>query len=236
MKYTSFLILVVVFITQRVCAQQIVFKDQNLKSTLLKNGYDFNKDHEIAVSEIDTVTKLNIAGSNIKWLDDLKYFKSLKKVYAMSNQIANLDVFFDNNTIEEIYIGKNALGKKLTLKNVKNLNILAVAQNNLDSIELIGTDNIKQLYLQGNVFKNIKFKSLANLSALELIGNKELKTIDISSNSALSYLNLLSTAVSRLDVSNNKLLTTLYVGGTVKVIKHASQTNIKAAPIVREIH
>jgi Leucine-rich repeat (LRR) protein len=126
----------------------------------------------------------------------------------MSNQIANLDVFFDNNTIEEIYIGKNALGKKLILKNVKNLNILAVAQNNLDSIELIGTDNIKQLYLQGNAFKNIKFKNLTNLDVLELTGNKELKTIDISSNFALSYLNLLSTAVSRLDVSNNKLLTT----------------------------
>jgi hypothetical protein len=236
MKYTSILVLVVVFIAQGASAQQIVFKDQNLKSALLKKGYDFNKNGEIEVSEIDTVSKLNISKSNIRRLDDLKYFNSLKKVYAMSNQIANLDVFFDNNIIEEIYIGENALGKKLALNNVKNLTILAAARNGLDTIELNGTDNIKQLYLQANSFKNIKFKNLTNLSTLELIDNKTLKIIDISSNPALSYLNLLSTAISQLDISNNKLLSTFYVVNTVKVIKSASLKNTEAAPVVRERH
>ncbi|WP_431200229.1 hypothetical protein ACRQ5D_19485 [Mucilaginibacter sp. P25] len=111
MKYISYLVLAVVFVAQGVSAQQIVFKDQNLKSALLKRGYDFNKNGEIEVSEIDTVANLNIAKSDIRLLDDLKYFKSLERVYAMSNQIANLDVFFDNNTIKEIYIGGNVLGK-----------------------------------------------------------------------------------------------------------------------------
>lgn len=236
MKHTNFLVLVVVFITQGVSAQQIVFKDQNLKSALLKKGYDFNKNGEIEVSEIDTVSKLNIAKSNIRLLDDLKYFKSLKRVYAMSNQISNLDVFFDNNTIEEIYIGENALGKKLTLNNLKNLTLLAAARNDLETIELNGTDNIRQLYLQSNAFKNIKLENLTNLNTLELIGNKALKTIDIRLNRALTYLNLLSTAISQLDISSNKSLSTFYVSNTVKVIKSAGQENLKAAPVIREIH
>lgn len=236
MKYISYLVLAVVFVAQGVSAQQIVFKDQNLKSALLKRGYDFNKNGEIEVSEIDTVVNLNIAKSDIRLLDDLKYFKSLERVYAMSNQIANLDVFFDNNTIKEIYIGGNVLGKKLTLKNLRNLTVLAAPHNDLETVELNGTDSIRQLYLQSNAFKNIKLENLTNLSVLELIDNKALKTIDIRPNVALTYIGLLSTAVSQLDISNNKLLSTFYVSNTVNVIKSAGQENLKSAPVLREIH
>ncbi|WPV02781.1 hypothetical protein SNE26_13420 [Mucilaginibacter sp. cycad4] len=236
MKYTSFLVSLLVFIAQGVCAQQIVFKDKNLKSALLNKGYDFNKNGEIEVSEIDTVSKLNIAKCNIKSLDDLRAFKSLKAIYAMDNHIGSLDVFFDNNTIEEIYIGGNSLGGKLTLKNIKNLTDLAAAQNSLEEIELVGTDNVKFLSLQNNAFKKIDLRNLANLNTLELIGNKELKSIRIDSNPSLTYLCLLSTAVTRLDITHNKLLNTLYVAGNVAIIKENSQAQFKPAPIVKEIH
>jgi hypothetical protein len=78
MKRTSFLILVIILIAQNVRAQKIVFKDQNLKAALLNIGYDFNKDSEIEISEIDTITKLNISERKIKSLDDLIYFKKFK--------------------------------------------------------------------------------------------------------------------------------------------------------------
>lgn len=234
MKRPFFLALIIItLITQHVCAQKIIFKDQNLKSALLDKGYDFNKDGEIEISEIDTVTKLDISKREIKSLDDLSYFKSLKSINANTNQVENLDVFFDNNTIEQIYIGKNLLGSKLTLKNMKRLTGLYAAKNNLETINLPGTDSIKLLYLQNNLFEKIEFKNLPSLTSLELSGNKKLNLVDISFNQALDWLNLLDAALSKLDITNNKLLKILYVEKNVKLIKNGTQSNFEPAPIIK---
>jgi glutaredoxin-related protein len=237
MKRPFFFVLVVItLIAQHACAQKIVFKDQNLKSALLDKGYDFNKDGEIEISEIDTVTKLDISKREIKSLNDLSYFKSLISINANTNQIKDLDVFFDNNTIEQIYIGKNLLSGKLILKNMKSLTGLYAFKNNLTEIDLSGTDSIKLLYLQDNLFEKIGFKNLPNLTSLELSGNKKLKLVDISFNRALEYLYLLDVALSKLDITNNTLLNTLYVEKSVKLIKNDTQSNFKPAPIIRTIN
>jgi hypothetical protein len=232
MKRTSFLILVIILIAQNVRAQKIVFKDQNLKAALLNIGYDFNKDSEIEISEIDTITKLNISERKIKSLDDLIYFKSLKTINANTNQIENLDVFFNNNIIEEIYIGGNLLGKKLALKNIKNLTALYAFRNNLEEIDLIGTNNIKSLYLQGNLFKKIEFENLLDLNTLELSNNKGLKFVDIHFNQALVSLYLIQTPLSKLDISHNNLLKILYVAKDVELIKNDTQSKFKPAPTI----
>jgi hypothetical protein len=232
MKRTSFLILVITLIAQNVRAQKIVFKDQNLKAALLNIGYDFNKDSEIEISEIDTITKLNISERKIKSLDDLIYFKSLKTINANTNQIENLDVFFNNNIIEEIYIGGNLLGKKLALKNIKNLTALYAFRNNLEEIDLIGTNNIKSLYLQGNLFKKIEFENLLDLNTLELSNNKGLKFVDIHFNQALVSLYLIQTPLSKLDISHNNLLKILYVAKDVELIKNDTQSKFKPAPTI----
>jgi Leucine-rich repeat (LRR) protein len=235
MKYTCLLALAIVFTTQKGCAQQIEFKDQNLKSALLKKGYDFNKDGQIEVSEIDTVKKLNVSKSEIKSLDDLTHFKSLISINANDNQIKNLDVFFNNGIIKEIYIVRNALGKKLILKDARNLTDLAAANNNIEEIDLTGTENIKSLYLQGNAIKTIVLKKLLDLQSLDLMYNSQLKLIDISANHNLNSLYLLSTGITKLDVTGTPLLETLYVDKNVSIIKGNGHTNVKAAPIVKEI-
>lgn len=91
-KFTKYIVLIFVLFFQNINAQSIKFKDDNLKLALLELGYDFNLDNEIQISEIDTVSTLKISKRNIKQLDDLVYFKNLKVINAMANQITNLDV------------------------------------------------------------------------------------------------------------------------------------------------
>ena len=129
-KLKSLVIFIILF-TVKVSAQKIKFIDKNLKSALIELGYDFNKNKEIEISEIDTVTKIKINKRQIKSLDDLKFFKSLKIINVMTNDIINLDVFFGNKIIEELYVGENKLGKKLVIKEIPNLKGLYAFRNDI---------------------------------------------------------------------------------------------------------
>lgn len=233
MKYKILLIILCALFFQNTNAQKIKFNDANLKLGLIELGYDFNKDNEIQVSEIDTVTKLNISKKSIKQLDDLLYFKNLKVINAMTNQITNLDVFFNNTMIEEIYIGENQLGEKLVLKNLKNLKGLYAFRNGIKKIDFIGTDNVKSLYLQGNSFERIEFENLSKLNTLQLSENEMLKEVDVSNNNQLVQLYLTDTSISKLDITNNPLLKTLYVEKKVEIKRAEKQSDFKPMPIIK---
>ena len=229
MKDKRFIILIILLFTQIVSAQKgISFKDGNLKSVLLESGYDFNKSGEIEVSEIDTVTKLNISKRNISRLDDLIYFKNLKELDANTNQIKNLNVFFNNLVIEEIYIGENLLGKKLILKNLKNLKGLYAFRNSIEEIDLYGTDSIEYMYLQENLFEKVEFKNLSKLKSLQLAENKNLKSINVNSNAELVQLYLTDTAILKLDITGNPILKTLYVDKGVELTKGEKKSIFKS--------
>ena len=231
-KLTKYVILMFGICMQNINAQSIKFKDENLKLALLELGYDFNLDNEIQISEIDTVSTLKISKRNIKQLDDLVYFKNLKVINAMANQITNLDVFFNNSIIEEIYIGENKLGEKLVLKNLKNLTGLYAFRNGIVEIDFIGTDNITSLYLQGNLFEKVEFKNLTKLYSLQLSENTKLKEIDVSSNKEIVQLYLTYTDISTLDITNNPLLKTLYVEKKVEIKKSKKLSDFKPMPLI----
>lgn len=222
-----------VLFLQNINAQNIQFKDENLKFALLELGYDFNKDNEIQISEVDTVTNLRITKRNIKLLEDLVYFKNLKVINAMGNQITNLDVFFDNSVIEEIYIGDNKLGEKLVLKNLKNLKGLYAFRNGIVEIDFTGTDNVKSLYLQGNLFEKIQFKNLTKLYSLQLSENVKLREVDVSCSKELVQLYLTFTRISILDITNNPLLKTLYVEKWVEIKKGEKLPDFKPMPQIK---
>ncbi|WP_338841153.1 hypothetical protein [Flavobacterium ginsenosidimutans] len=227
MRLNYILLFLIVFFPKSLYSQRIDFKDENLKKALLELGYDVNKDNEIQISEIDTISKLKISNRNIKSLNDLVHFKKLKTVNAMKNQLANLDVFFNNSTIEEIYVGENMFGKKLVIKNMPKLKGLYAFRNGLDELVLINTPNIESLYLQGNMFEKIILDKLTKLKTLQLSENGNLQLIDINKNIELVQLYLNSTKIVKLDISNNLLLKTLYVDNGVNLLKSEKQSDFK---------
>ena len=195
MKY-KFLIIIIALISLNVNAQKIKFKDKNLKSALIELGYDFNKNNEIEIREIDTVAKIKVNKKNIKSLDDLKFFKSLKIINVMTNDISDLKVFYGNTTIEELYVGENKLGEKLVIKEMPNLQGLYAFRNGLKELEFIGKyDKLKSLYIQGNPVENLNLQNLPNLENLQLFECDDLKTINLYIGTKLKQFFLLDTKV-----------------------------------------
>lgn len=230
MNKKQVLLFLTVLISMKINAQAIKFKDSNLKLALIDLGYDFNKDNEIGVSEIDTVKILKIQKRNINILDDLIHFKNLKILNVTKNNVKNLNVFFNNPIIEEIYVGDNKLGEKLLLKNITNLKGLFAFKNGIEYIELQNTNKIEQLYLQENLFKEIQFKNLSKLRTLQLNDNLNLKSIDVSNNVELKQLYLTGTSITKLNILSNPILKTLYIEKNVNLIKDKSQDDLKAMP------
>ena len=231
MKY-KFLIIIIAFISIKVDAQKIKFKDRNLKSALVELGYDFNKNKEIEISEIDTVTKIKVNKKNIKSLDDLKYFKSLKIINVMTNDITDLNVFYGNTTIEELYVGENKLGDKLVIKEMPNLKGLYAFRNNIKELEFMGRfENLKSLYIQGNPVENLNLQNLPNLESLQLFECENLKTIDFYIATKLKQFFLLDMKV--VNVLKNENKRTIYLEKNSDPKNSPKIDSIKTAPVIK---
>jgi len=231
MKY-KFLIIIIALISLNANAQKIKFKDENLKSALIELGYDFNKNNEIEISEIDTVAKIKVNKKNIKSLDDLKFFKSLKILNVMTNDISDLEVFCGNTTIEELYVGENKLGEKLVIKEMPNLQGLYAFRNGLKELEFIGKyEKLNSLYIQGNPVENLNLQNLPNLENLQLFECDDLKTINFYIGTKLKQFFLLDTKV--VNVLKKENTTTVYLEKNSDPKNSPKIDSVKTAPVIR---
>jgi Leucine-rich repeat (LRR) protein len=213
-------------------AQKIKFKDLNLKKALLELGYDTNKNKEIDQIEVDTITILKLQKRSISSLNDLSHFKNLKVINVMTNKITDIDVFFGNSKIEELYVGENKLGPKLVVKDMISLKGVYAFRNDLKDIEFIGDfKNMKSLYLQGNLFESLDVQNLPNLENLQLFECNQLKTIDISKNTKLKQFFLLDMKVVNVAWKNQDVKT-IFIQKNVADIQ-PQHDSLKTAPTIK---
>lgn len=231
MKYIIILFTVSAFFQAN--AQKIKFTDSNLKKALIELGYDRNKNSEIEIREIDTVQKLKVAKRNIKSLDDMIYFKNLKVLNVMTNDIKEIKVFYGNSTIEELYIGENKLGPKLIIKNMPNLTGVYAFRNNITEFEFIGEfPKFKSLYIQGNPVVNLDIQNLKNLENLQLFECDNLKTIDLSKTTKIKQFFLLDMKVVNV-VSKNEFVRTAYIEKNSDPKNSPKIDSVKTAPVIK---
>ena len=231
MKYIILLLVSLTFIN--VNAQKIKFKDTNLKKALIELGYDRNKNKEIEINEIDTVQKLKITKRNINSLDDLVHFKSLKEVNAMTNNIKEISVFYGNPTIQELYVGENKLGPKLTIKNMPNLSGLYAFRNDIVEFEFVEEfSKLRSIYIQGNPVINLDLQNVPNLENLQLFECDELKTIDILKKTNIKQFFLLDMKVVNV-VSKNEFVRTAYIEKNSDPKNSPNVDSVKTAPVIK---
>lgn len=231
MKYIIILFAVLAFFQAN--AQKIKFKDSNLKKALIELGYDRNKNFEIEIREIDTVQKLKISDRNIKSLDDMIYFKNLKVLNVMINNIKDIKVFYGNSTIEELYIGENKLGPKLIVKDIPNLTGLYAFRNDINDLEFIGEfPKLKSLYIQGNPVVNLDLQNLKNLENLQLFECDKLKTIDLWKKTKIKQFFLLDMKVVNV-VSKNEFIRTAYIEKISDPKNSPKIDSVKTAPVFK---
>lgn len=231
MKYR--IILFTLFAFFQCSAQKIKFKDSNLKKALIELGYDRNKNAEIEISEIDTVQKLKVPKRNIKSLDDMIYFKSLKELNVMTNEVKEIKVFYGNSTIEELYIGENKLGPKLIVKDMPNLKGIYAFRNDIIEFEFIGEfPKFKSLYIQGNPVVNLDIQKLKNLENLQLFECDNLKTIDLWKQTKIKQFFLLDMKVVNV-VSKNEFVRTAYIEKNSDPKNSPKIDSVKTAPVIK---
>ena len=227
------ILLFTILISFSVNAQKIKFKDANLKKALIELGYDRNKNFEIEISEIDTVQTLKVSKRNIKSLDDLIHFKSLKVINAMTNEIKEISVFYGNSIIEELYIGENKLGPKLTIKNIPNLSGIYAFRNEISDFEFIDEfTKLKSFYIQGNPVVNLDLQNLPNLESLQLFECDNLKTIDFSVKTKLKQFFLLDMKAVKVVLKNEKVKT-VYIEKNSDPKNSPKVDSIKTAPVIK---
>lgn len=231
MKYIIILFTVCAFFQAN--AQKIKFKDSNLKKALIEFGYDRNKNAEIEISEIDTVQKLKLSKRNIKSLDDMIYFKSLKELNVMTNEVKEIKVFYGNTTIEELYVGENKLGPKLIVKDMPNLKGLYAFRNDIIEFEFIGEfPKFKSLYIQGNPVVNLDIQNLKNLESLQLFECDNLKTIDLWKQTKIKQFFLLDMKVVNV-VSKSEFVRTAYLEKNSDPKNSPKIDSVKTVPVIK---
>lgn len=163
---------------------QINIPDVNFKKELLLL-YDKNKNSQIELQEIDTLSYLSVDNRNIQDLTGIEHFKSINYFSCNYNKIVLLDV--------------STLSKLVTLY---------VTSNKLTSLKL--PSSIRLVHADINELPDINVSNLTNLKVLRVAINK-LNVLDISKNILLEELACHTNLLTTIDLSKNTKITDMEI-------------------------
>lgn len=150
---------------------EIVFKDPNFERIIRYNL--MKPEVKIYVKNVRKISYLNLNHSDIKSIDDLKYFKSLRKLDLSFNKISDLSEITKLINLQELIVNDNQIKDLTGLNGVKTLKKLDVSNNFISDITpLTSLKSLVELDVNNN-----RVKSVSKLSELP-----ELKVLDISRN------------------------------------------------------
>jgi len=202
---------------------------------------DKNGDGKLSEAERNAVTKIDIRGESnanrgaLTSLDGSENFQNVTSILATYNNIATLDVS-KNTNLEKLYVGYNSLS---VLDNLPSkLTVIDCRFNNISTIDLSGLSQLTELYAQDNNISSLDFSETPKIylingqnniiSEINLTDTPELLRMHFSNNSLddadmsslglsgramLEVLDVSDNNFTSINVSNNKNLYELRVGG-----------------------
>lgn len=103
---------------------------------------------------------------------------ALKHIYIQNNPYLFVNIDFSQfSNLEELYI-KNDRVLKLNLTNLKKLKIIEASSTGLSDLQISGSENLTQIWLENNQLVFVDFKQLEKIEFLTL-SNNPLQSIDI---------------------------------------------------------
>ncbi|MDO5981365.1 gliding motility-associated C-terminal domain-containing protein [Flavivirga spongiicola] len=247
----------------------VYIPDANFKAALIARGVDTNLDSEIQVSEALIPTDFNLANLGISDLTGIEYFTSLTSLRLNFNNLSTVDLssnialnflYLNNNSLTSLDLSSNTTLRRLYCVNntglsslilpstAPNLEIIAVQNSNLSSINVSPYTSLISLNVKENNFTNIDVSSNTSLVQLDCSdnnitslnistntalanltsNNNNLTSLDTSTNSALSQLSCVNNPITSLDLSSSTVLGTLGIPASLTDlnIKNANITNL----------
>ncbi len=185
------------------------FPDAIFRSVVQKN-FDKDKNKKLSAEEIKAAEELDVTDMGIKSLKGVEYLQNLSILNCVSNSLTELDLS-------------------------KNINLLGVdcAMNELTKLDVSNCVLMQALLCDQNYLKTLDLSDLKVLNSLSCNVN-DLAELDVSHNPELAYLNFgtvdethvseeigyapgeereINNHISKLDLSNNPMLFSIYGSG-----------------------
>ena len=202
-KFCQFLLLIL--ITNGAFAQNVKFDNPSLKTILISQGLDKNKDGEIQISEVEKVDTLDLEDKlvEINSFNEIVHFKNLTYLNLKSSKIEKLDL--SQNTKLVTFLGSFSQFNDLILNN----------NPNLESIFLDGNYESNGKY---NRVENIPFNKLPKLKVFKGL-QCPLVNVDLSQNTELLEISFVATKLKTLvlPITNNAKLEKFELRGIYNV-------------------
>ena len=186
--------------------QLTMIPDANFEQKLINLGYDNGAiNGSVYTALIDTVTNLNLYGSNISDLTGIEDFTALTYLDCEGNQLTSFDV--SQNTA---------------------LTFLNCSTNVITSLDVSQNTALTYLNCSFNELTSLDVSQNTTLTSLDCWEN-QLTSLDVSGATALTYLDCWENHLTSLDVSNNTALNTLQCSNnnlTTLDVRNGNNTNI----------
>ena len=188
----------------------IQFKDPNFLKALIAENVDDDGDGQITVNEAKAVSSLEVSGSDIKEMPEIRYFTALTRLDCDYNQLTALDIS-NNTALTRLLCYSNQL-TTLDVSNNTALTRLDCHLNQLTALDVSNNTDLTSLNYGNNQLIDLDISNNTALTELDCYGN-QMTSLDVSNNTALKSLNCRDNQLTTLDVSNNAALTVLHCDG-----------------------
>ncbi|MGW8316590.1 MAG: hypothetical protein ACWGNV_13390 [Bacteroidales bacterium] len=179
-----------VYFTTECGTNFVTIPDTAFIHALIEKEVDTNGDSLISYLEAETVTSLDVGGTNDEWgsirdLTGIEAFLNLDSLCCCKNQLTSLDVS-KNTLLVMLECSENQL-TKLDVSNNPALTELRCGDNQLTSLDVSNDGSLIALDCNTNQLTSLNVFNNINLEILSCSGNS-LTKLDVSNNSNLNIL------------------------------------------------
>jgi Leucine-rich repeat (LRR) protein len=226
------------------CTSYILIPDTNFEDKLIALEIDKDgKNGKVATSSVNSVTYLDVSGSNIADMTGIQDFVALTYLDCNINNIKTIDVS-NNKLLTKLALYNNQLTNLDVTKNTQLINLecsnnqihsidlsqntkllfLSIGDNQLSSLDISANVDLQSLYCTRNNLASLDLKKQTALLALEC-GYNNTTALDLSTNAKLESLGCYNMQLTALDLTANVLLKRLSAGSNQLTTMDLSKNN-----------
>ncbi len=187
--------------------------DANLRA-VIADSLGKARDAPISRAELETLTRFQAPGANIRHISGLQFATNLKELWLQDNAIAELSPLCDLTGLTDLVLYSNRISDVSALSNLADLHHVNLGHNRVSDISVLANlKNLGYLGLSENAIADLSpLSDLTNLIGLYLTGIGASDVSALADLTNLRYLELNDNRVSNLSaLSNLTQLTDLWL-------------------------
>ncbi|EAD7633079.1 LPXTG cell wall anchor domain-containing protein [Listeria monocytogenes] len=182
-----------------------IFPDARLAERIRTTLGESSVDDIVTQAELDTITRLPLAGYGIVNLSGMENLTNLSYLHLYDNPISDLGPLSNLTNLSYLNLDDNQISDISLLSNLTNLTTLYLDSNPISDLgPLSNLTNLTTLYLVDNQISDISpLSNLTNLTILNLGDNQISDLTPLSNLTNLSYLDLDNNQISDISPLSN---------------------------------